>query len=152
MSLFPSSVSLGGFDASRGVGDVCTALCLPTQRLSDEGSMAVESVLFSGHDGLCFCCPRMCGGSKQLSQAEAYSIGTPQDVMTWPKTQVLGGFESGRVAVFRSFFPDDFVSETGDKKIKKTLEEACSQHIDFIEFHGEYDTEYDSMPTHKTHK
>ena len=139
MSLFPSSVSLGGFDASRGVGDVCTALCLPTQRLSDEGSMAVESVLFSGHDGLCFCCPRMCRGSKQLSQAKAYSIGT---------TQVLGGFESGRVAVFRSFFPDDFVSETGDKKIKKTLEEACSQHIDFIEFHGEYD----SLPTHKTHK
>jgi hypothetical protein len=37
---------------------------------------------------------------------------------------VLGGFESGRVAGFRSFFPDDFVSETGDKKKKKTLEEA----------------------------
>ena len=45
-----SSVYLGGFDASRGVGDVCTALCLPTQRLSDEGSMAVESVLFSGEN------------------------------------------------------------------------------------------------------
>ena len=40
------------------------------------------------------------------------------------KSQVLGGFESGRVAVFRSFFPDDSVSETGDKKKKKTLEEA----------------------------
>ena len=44
---------------------------------------------------------------------------------------MLGGVESGRVAVFRSFFPDDFVSETGDKtdkktdkKIKKTLEEV----------------------------
>lgn len=72
-----------GFDASRGLGDVCTALCLPTQRLSDEGSMAVETV--------------------------------------------LGGFESGRVAVFRSFFPDDFVSETGDKKKKKTLEEVMEE-------------------------
>ena len=72
-----------GFDASRGVGDVCTALCLPTQRLSDEGSMAVESV--------------------------------------------LGGFESGRVAVFRSFFPDEIVSETGDKKNKKTLEEVMEE-------------------------
>eukprot|EP00435_Cladocopium_sp_Y103_P044541 s2276_g12.t1 len=71
-----------GFDASRGLGDVCTALCLPTQRLSDEGSMAVETV--------------------------------------------LGGFESGRVAVFRSFFPDDFV-ETSDKKIKKTLEEVMEE-------------------------
>eukprot|EP00434_Breviolum_minutum_P040586 symbB.v1.2.036066.t1/scaffold4838.1/size34075/3 len=77
------SVYLGGFDASRGVGDVCTALCLPTQRLSDEGSMAVESV--------------------------------------------LGGFESGRVAVFRSFFPDEIVSETGDKKNKKTLEEVMEE-------------------------
>jgi len=48
VSLLETSVCLGGFDASRGVGDVCTALCLPTQRLSDEGSMAVESVLFSG--------------------------------------------------------------------------------------------------------
>ena len=53
----------------------------------------------------------------------------------WPPPQVLGGFESGRVAVFRSFFPDEIVSETGDKKNKKTLEEACWQNIDFRDFH-----------------
>lgn len=44
----PPTLSPRGFDASRGLGDVCTALCLPTQRLSDEGSMAVETALFSG--------------------------------------------------------------------------------------------------------
>eukprot|EP00913_Durusdinium_trenchii_P007495 g7044.t1 len=40
-----------GFDASRGLGDVCTALCLPAQRLSDEGSMAVETVLAGFESG-----------------------------------------------------------------------------------------------------
>ena len=39
-----AAVTVLGFDASRGLGDVCTALCLPAQRLSDEGSMAVETV------------------------------------------------------------------------------------------------------------
>ncbi|CAK9064931.1 unnamed protein product [Durusdinium trenchii] len=75
-----------GFDASRGLGDVCTALCLPAQRLSDEGSMAVETV--------------------------------------------LAGFESGRVAVFRSFFPEEFSMEKADdkkKKKKKTLEQVMEE-------------------------
>ena len=44
------TLSPRGFDASRGLGDVCTALCLPTQRLSDEGSMAVETAPFSGEN------------------------------------------------------------------------------------------------------
>lgn len=116
--------------------------------------MAVESVLFSGenHDGWMdssvFCWffvldfwnqnQDVRGGPFQkLSQG--YSA-----LFNWPPPQVLGGFESGRVAVFRSFFPDEIVSETGDKKNKKTLEEACWQNIDFRDFHGQCD----GMPTH----
>ncbi|CAJ1353526.1 unnamed protein product [Effrenium voratum] len=68
-----------GFDASRGVGDVATAVCLPSRQLSEEGSLAVETV--------------------------------------------LAGFESGRVAVYRTFFPEDF-TEKGDLK---TLEEVMEE-------------------------
>ena len=34
---------------------------------------------------------------------------------------MLAGFESGRVALFRSFFPEDFAVESGSKR---SLEEA----------------------------
>ena len=37
-----------GFDASRGVGDVATAVCLPSRQLSEEGSLAVETAPRSG--------------------------------------------------------------------------------------------------------
>lgn len=53
-----------GFDASRRVGDVATALYLPSRRLLDDGALAVETV--------------------------------------------LAGFESGRVAIFKTFFPGRF--------------------------------------------
>lgn len=82
---------------------------------------------------------RMSGGGPFQKLSQGYSA-----LFNWPPPQVLGGFESGRVAVFRSFFPDEIVSETGDKKNKKTLEEACWQNIDFRDFHGQCD----GMPTH----
>ncbi|CAE7210347.1 unnamed protein product [Symbiodinium necroappetens] len=70
-----------GFDASRRVGDVATALYLPSRRLLDDGALAVETV--------------------------------------------LAGFESGRVAIFKTFFPEDFVTESSDKTM--TLEEVMEE-------------------------
>mmetsp|Transcript_55725 Transcript_55725/g.129979 ORF Transcript_55725/g.129979 Transcript_55725/m.129979 type:complete len:904 (-) Transcript_55725:145-2856(-) len=70
-----------GFDASRGIGDVATAVCLPSRRLLDDGALAVETV--------------------------------------------LAGFESGRVAIFKTFFPEDLASESGDKAV--TLDEVMEE-------------------------
>ena len=52
--------------------------------------------------------------------AWSYSVATAVYKQSQFPREVLAGFESGRVAVYRTFFPEDF-TEKGDLK---TLEEA----------------------------